>query len=346
MAEAKRPILELRDIEKSYGATDEAKVIDGVDLAVQAGESLAIIGPSGCGKSTLLNIMGTLDRPTAGSVRLDGEDVARLDDRALAGVRNKKIGFIFQLHHLLPQCSIIENVMVPTIVGPGGEEVRQRAERLLERVGLSHRLSHRPGQLSGGERQRVAVVRALVNRPSLLLADEPTGSLDRKGAEGLCDLLVELNKEEKVTIIMVTHSMALAERMGKVLELDEGKLGRPKKLEDDPKAEKAPKAEEAGKAEEAREVEEQRRAEEARKADEARKAEESRRAEAKREAEQERREEARLAEEPRQAEEAAEKRRKARKKKASSKEKVSAKKSSGKKKTSTRGSARGKGKRK
>lgn len=222
----KRPILELRDVTKSYSEFDDSKVLNGVSVTVQAGDSLAVIGPSGCGKSTLLNIMGTLDRPTGGSVRLDGEDIARLDDRALAGVRNKKIGFIFQLHHLLPQCSIMENVMIPVMVGDHEADVNERAGKLLERVGLSHRLSYRPGQLSGGERQRVAVVRALVNRPSLLLADEPTGSLDRKGALNLCDLLVELNKEENVTVIMVTHSMELAKKMGKVLELRDGKLAK------------------------------------------------------------------------------------------------------------------------
>ena len=217
-------ILKLKSVTKLYGASDadQVEVLRGVDLCIDCGDSVAIVGPSGSGKSTLLNIMGTLDSPTAGTVLLDGEDVSVLNEKALALVRNRKIGFVFQLHHLLPQCTVMENVLVPTLVGVTNKNVNERALRLLDRVGLSHRLTHRPGQLSGGECQRVAVVRSLINKPSLLLADEPTGSLDRHAADELCGLMVELNKEEGVTIVMVTHSVAMAENMDRVLELEDG----------------------------------------------------------------------------------------------------------------------------
>lgn len=190
-----------------------------------AGESVAIVGPSGSGKSTLLNIIGTLDHPTDGRVLLDGTDLSQLDDKKLAKIRNSQIGFIFQLHHLLPQCTVWENVLVPTLVESdrcGRSEAR--AHRLLKRVGLEERLSHRPGQLSGGERQRVAVVRALINNPKLLLADEPTGSLDHSSADNLAQLLVELNREEDVTLIVVTHSLPLTESMDRVLKLRDGEI--------------------------------------------------------------------------------------------------------------------------
>jgi ABC-type lipoprotein export system ATPase subunit len=203
------------------------KVLRGVNLDVAGGESLAIIGPSGSGKSTLLNILGTLDRPDEGRVGLAGEDLSTLDDERLARVRNRKIGFIFQSHHLLPQCTVLENVLVPTLA-EGAKDLRvgaeERARRLLQRVGLEARVSHRPGQLSGGERQRVAVVRALINQPKLVLADEPTGALDRQSAEQLGALLVELNREEHVTLVVVTHSLELARGMGRILELRDGLL--------------------------------------------------------------------------------------------------------------------------
>jgi ABC-type lipoprotein export system ATPase subunit len=221
-----RTVLELADVGKSYAAAGDAPVdvLRAVNLRVAAGEAVAIVGPSGSGKSTLLNILGTLDRPTSGRVLLDGQEVSGLDDRQLAEIRNRKIGFVFQLHHLLPQCTILENVMVPALVARNADGAEERARRLLDRVGLSHRLLHRPGQLSGGECQRVAVVRALVNQPSVLLADEPTGSLDRAGAQNLAALLSELNREEGVTLVVVTHAAALAERMGRVLELRDGTL--------------------------------------------------------------------------------------------------------------------------
>src|SRR3954468_7224614 len=203
------------------------KILSNLDLAVQAGESLAIIGPSGSGKSTLLNLIGSLDRPTTGKVLLDGQDLTGLDDKQLAEVRNRRIGFIFQGHHLLPQCSVLENVLVPTLADASDnddEAALERAKSLLKRVGLGERLNHRPAQLSGGERQRTAVVRALINQPKLLLADEPTGALDQTSAANLADLLVELNREQKVALIVVTHLPALAARMSRALELRNGRL--------------------------------------------------------------------------------------------------------------------------
>jgi ABC-type lipoprotein export system ATPase subunit len=223
-------LLTLIDIAKRYDSSDGAAtiaVLDGISFEIRRGESIAIVGPSGSGKSTLLNIIGTLDHPTSGRVALDGQDLTRLDDLQLAEVRNRQIGFVFQSHHLLPQCTLLENVLVPTLARKdraNRDGATERAKKLLERVGLSGRLSHRPGQLSGGERQRVAVVRALINQPKLLLADEPTGALDRASAQNLADLLVQLNREEGVTLIVVTHALDLAKRMGRVLELRDGRL--------------------------------------------------------------------------------------------------------------------------
>jgi len=223
-------LLELIDVTKRYASPaglEEAPVLKDVNLRIAAGESVAVIGPSGSGKSTLLNIIGTLDRPTHGRVLMDGRDFSQLDDNELAAIRSREIGFVFQLHHLLPQCTVLENVLVPTLVtsGRGGpDEAEKRARRLLERVGLTERVSYRPGLLSGGEQQRVAVVRALINNPKLLLADEPTGSLDRAASDALGELLVELNREEGVTLVVVTHAASLAERMGRLLELRDGAL--------------------------------------------------------------------------------------------------------------------------
>jgi ABC-type lipoprotein export system ATPase subunit len=218
-------ILELTGVGKTYDGNVE--VLHDVNLKLARGESLAIVGPSGSGKSTLLNLIGALDVPTTGKVVLDGRDLSALTEKELAVVRNRQMGFIFQLHHLLPQCSILENVLVPTLTAPRElctDDTVQRAERLLERVGLKHRVTHRPGQLSGGERQRVAVVRALINQPKLLLADEPTGSLDRHSAENMAHLLGGLNREENVTLVVVTHSRELAKQMGRAVELKDGQL--------------------------------------------------------------------------------------------------------------------------
>jgi len=222
-------LLEVANVAMRYEAPEGAEgplVLNDVSLRVAPGESVAVVGPSGSGKSTLLNIIGALDRPTFGRVLLDGRDLSQLSEWELATIRNREIGFIFQLHHLLPQCTVLENVLVPTLAGggPPGQDLEERARRLLERVGLAERMTYRPGQLSGGERQRVAVVRALINRPKLLLADEPTGSLDRASAENLAQLLVELNREEGVALIVVTHALNLAARMARVFELRDGRL--------------------------------------------------------------------------------------------------------------------------
>ncbi len=221
-------IVEIQKLRKCYRAPDggdEVDVLRDLDLQIEAGESVAIVGPSGCGKSTLLNIIGALDHVDGGSVQVAGSDLTHLDEKAFAAFRNQTVGFVFQLHHLLPQCSILENVLIPTLARPGGSDgARNRATKLLEAVGLGHRLDHRPGQLSGGERQRAAVARALINGPKLLLADEPTGSLDRTNAAKLVDLLVELNRTQGITLVMVTHAADLAARMKRVFELADGKL--------------------------------------------------------------------------------------------------------------------------
>jgi lipoprotein-releasing system ATP-binding protein len=224
------PLVKLEHVSKCYGAAEGSTpvpVLRDVSLEIAAGESLAIIGPSGSGKSTLLNIIGTLDHADSGKVWLADKDLSAQDEQALASIRNREIGFIFQAHHLLPHCTVWENVLVPTLAekrAARGGETEGRAERLLKRVGLVQRLHHRPGQLSGGERQRVAVVRALINQPKLLLADEPTGALDRASAEELGKLLTELNREEGVTLVVVTHALDLARQMGRVLEFRDGQL--------------------------------------------------------------------------------------------------------------------------
>ena len=223
-------LLSLEHVRKGYAASADAPetpVLRDVNFSLQAGEACAIVGQSGSGKSTLLNIIGTLDMPDSGCVLLNGSDLAAKSEKELTQIRAKEIGLIFQLHHLLPQCTVLENTLVPTIASVGrpvGESYEARARRLLDRVGLGHRLNHRPGQLSGGERQRVAVVRALINRPSLLLADEPTGALDRVAADSLAELLLELNREENVALLVITHDPTLAARMGRVLLLRDGTL--------------------------------------------------------------------------------------------------------------------------
>ncbi|MGV3774826.1 MAG: ABC transporter ATP-binding protein [Verrucomicrobiales bacterium] len=222
------PHLKLAEVTKSYRSNEGAglAILKGISLEMFAGESLAIVGPSGSGKSTLLNIIGTLDQPDSGSVQIGATEVTRLDETALAAVRNREIGFIFQGHHLLPQCSVLENVLVPTLAADAATKkgAIERAKIMLERVGLGHRHDHRPGQLSGGEKQRAAVVRALINQPRLLLADEPTGALDRSSAANLINLLQELNQEHQLTLIVVTHAIDIARKMERTCELQEGKL--------------------------------------------------------------------------------------------------------------------------
>jgi len=226
MATNKDVVLKLEKIHKHYESADRSpvEVLKGVSLTVKRGDSIAIVGPSGCGKSTLLNILGSLDSPTSGNIQLDGQELSNLSEQELAAVRNQKIGFIFQSHHLLPQCSILENVLVPTLAekGKASLDAIERAKRLLESSGLEHRLTHRPFQLSGGECQRVAVVRALINQPSLILADEPTGALDHSNAETMTELLVKLNREDQATLIVVTHSMELAAKMETTYKLQNG----------------------------------------------------------------------------------------------------------------------------
>ena len=200
-------------------------VLRGVGLQLDAGQAVAIMGPSGSGKSTLLNILGTLDRPTMGSVRLDGVDPFALAEAELAAFRNEKVGFIFQDHHLLPQCSALENTLLPTLPRRSpGAAMESRASQLLARVDLEKRLDHWPAELSGGERQRVAVARALMNQPRLVLADEPTGNLDRRTARIVGDLLLQLCQEENAMLVVVTHSLDLAERFARRYEMADGRL--------------------------------------------------------------------------------------------------------------------------
>jgi len=220
-------LLQLKNISREFPSTEGGtplEVLRNLSMDVARGESIAIIGPSGCGKSTLLNLIGTLDQPTDGAIAFDGRDLIALNDDELALLRNREMGFIFQNHHLLAQCTVMENVLVPTLAHGRVTNEEERARHLLNRVGLGERLSHRPGQLSGGERQRVAVVRALINQPQLLLADEPTGALDQTTADQLGQLLVELNAEENVTLITVTHSAKLADRMARTVELKDGQI--------------------------------------------------------------------------------------------------------------------------
>ncbi|MDD4101126.1 MAG: ABC transporter ATP-binding protein [Kiritimatiellae bacterium] len=203
---------------------DPVAVLCGVTMRVNAGESVAVTGPSGSGKTTLLQLIGALDIPDSGSVLVNGRDLGGLDERASSLLRNREIGFVFQAHHLLPQLTALENVLVPAWGGDASAGYAERAGQLLDRVGLAERAHHFPGQLSGGERQRVAVARALVMRPGLLLADEPTGALDHATAGGLIDLLLRLNSEEQTTLIVVTHSADCALRMGRRVELRDGVL--------------------------------------------------------------------------------------------------------------------------
>ena len=218
--------LQVEDVAKEYPTRGEPLVVlESASLSLSAGENLAILGPSGSGKSTLLSIIGTLDTPTRGSVSLQGTDPFALNDNQLAAFRNKSIGLVFQEHHLLPQCSVLENVLIPAIAGgPATAEYVERARSLLDRVGLGARLEHRPAELSGGERQRAAVARALICQPTLLLADEPTGNLDRSTATAVSQLLLELQAEHQMMLIVVTHSLELAGMLNRRMELNEGRL--------------------------------------------------------------------------------------------------------------------------
>ncbi len=221
--------LTVTDLRKEYPTRGEPlRVLAGASLQLADGDALAITGPSGSGKSTLLHILGTLDRPSSGTVELDGQDPFALDDIALAKFRNERIGFIFQDHHLLPQFNVLENVLVPTLVNPNRDAaaLEAHARSLLERVGLAARLDHRPAELSGGERQRVAIARALIQKPKLVLADEPTGNLDRHTAQTIGELLLELHRQAGTILVAVTHSQDLAKSFPARAEMTDGRLER------------------------------------------------------------------------------------------------------------------------
>jgi lipoprotein-releasing system ATP-binding protein len=218
--------LKVENLSKTFPTrTEPLVVLRDVSLELESGQNLAVLGPSGSGKSTLLNLIGTLEPPTAGRILLDDIDAATLGPDQLATFRNRHIGFVFQDHGLLPQCSVLENVLVPCLAASSVPPDRiERANRLIERVGLSERAEHRPGELSGGERQRAAIARALINEPTLLLADEPTGNLDQTNGQRVGELLIELQQQESMMLIVVTHSQRLAQMMARRYELDEGRL--------------------------------------------------------------------------------------------------------------------------
>jgi lipoprotein-releasing system ATP-binding protein len=213
------------DLHKSYRSGPlELPVLTGVDITIKAGEIISIIGASGVGKSTLLNLMGALDRPTSGTVLYGDQDIFKLGDKKLACFRNRELGFVFQFHHLLPEFTAIENVMMPALIArEGKEKARRKASEILGKVGLTGRESHKPNELSGGEQQRVAVARALVNNPRVVLADEPTGNLDRKTSEEVHDLIWELNQNLNQTFIIATHNENLAQRSDRIIKLADGK---------------------------------------------------------------------------------------------------------------------------
>ncbi len=219
-------LLRVRDLRKSFRmGGEELRILKGVNLTVRRGEFLAIMGPSGVGKSTLLHILGGLDRPTAGEVYYDGVEISQLPEGELAAFRNQTVGFVFQFHHLLPEFTAVENAMMPALIGRRSLASAQEAARgMLQRVGLAERFTHRPGELSGGEQQRVAIARALVLSPNVLLADEPTGNLDSKTGEAIFELLRELNREQGLTVILVTHNEWFARRTDRLLRMADGQL--------------------------------------------------------------------------------------------------------------------------
>ncbi|MEK7729406.1 MAG: ABC transporter ATP-binding protein [candidate division KSB1 bacterium] len=220
----RKPILSAKALCKTYVTEGgELQVLKNIELTVFAGEIVAVVGPSGAGKSTLLQLLGALDRATSGEVLVGGTAISKLNDRAVAEFRNRHIGFVFQFHHLLPEFTALENVMMPALIaGKNGAALRERALGLLQEVHVEHRLTHRPGQLSGGEQQRVAVARALMNDPPLVLADEPSGNLDHASSESLHNLLWQLSRRDRRTFIIVTHNLDLAKRADRVVEIFDG----------------------------------------------------------------------------------------------------------------------------
>ena len=221
-----KSLVEAANIQKSfYPPAGELKILKGVDLSIGAGEVLAIVGASGVGKSTFLHVLGTLDRPTSGNVFYDGKDVFTMDNTSLASFRNRTIGFVFQFHHLLPEFTALENVMIPGMISSAHPaELKSRAEELLNELGVLERKDHRPGELSGGEQQRVAVARALILNPKVVLADEPTGNLDTATGDDLFTLLLRLNKDKGITFVLVTHNESLAKRCHRVLKMVDGRF--------------------------------------------------------------------------------------------------------------------------
>ena len=219
-------VISLEKVHKTFQHTgDLIEVLKGIDLVVNPGNSIAITGASGVGKSTLLNIMGTLESPTAGVVRFDNRNVLGLDEAALCRLRNREIGFVFQFHHLLPEFNSLENTIMPALIARiGKKQAVERAKEILIKVGLENRMNHRIGELSGGEQQRVAIARALIMRPRVLIADEPTGNLDRFTGEEIIDLLLSLNREEGLSMVIATHNQQVAEKMSKRMELVDGRV--------------------------------------------------------------------------------------------------------------------------
>ncbi len=218
-------IIQIKNLTKIFGDGVEIKALDGVDLNIEQGEFLAIVGPSGSGKSTLLNQIGILDSPTSGTILLDEVDVTKMSDKQRSITRNKQLGFIFQYHHLLPDFNALENVMMPLLIsGVKSSKARKTASKMLEEVGLGDRMKHRPNQLSGGQNQRVAIARALVNKPSIVIGDEPTGNLDSKSSDTIYELLRKLNREHNQTFILVTHDEHMAEKTDRIIRLVDGKI--------------------------------------------------------------------------------------------------------------------------
>jgi lipoprotein-releasing system ATP-binding protein len=221
-------MLKTSQLIKSFkGPTGEVQVLKGIDMEIASGEMVAVMGASGVGKSTLLHILGTLDRPTSGTVHYDGVEVSAMSDRELTSFRNSAVGFIFQFHHLLPEFTAAENVMMPALIAgsPSDREAREKAVELLKELGLGNRVEHRPGELSGGEQQRVAVARSLILNPAAVLADEPTGNLDTSTGDELFDLLVRINRDRGTTFVIATHNESLAARCHRVLQMRDGKIG-------------------------------------------------------------------------------------------------------------------------